>query len=120
MRRHNYKLLKRYIVLCWILDGGHYKKLTPIIKSHQVILDEFLTKYWLFYHKLLHYHEASNINMATLLSNEFNDLFSTKTDYEQLNDRIAKTLEKDKTSSKGNHDVLRTDTIRSYSNSFKA
>lgn len=91
-----FKLLTKYRVLCWIHDGRHYKKLTPIINSHQVILDEFITKYWIFYHKLLDYKQAPDPNMAILLSNEFNELFSTKTDYEQLNNRIAKTLAKQK------------------------
>jgi len=91
-----FKLLTKYRVLCWIHDGRHYKKLTPIFKSHQLILDEFITKYWIFYHKLLDYKQAPDPNMAIRLSNEFNELFSVDTDYEQLNDRIAKTLAKHK------------------------
>ena len=91
-----FRLLTKYRVLCWIHDGRHYKKLTPIFKSHQLILDEFISNYWIFYHKLLDYKEAPDPNRAIVLSNEFNDLFSTKTDYEQLNDRIAKTLAKHK------------------------
>lgn len=91
-----FKLLTKYIALCWIHDGRHYKKLTPLIKSHKAILNEFLTRYWLFYHKLLDYKEAPDPHMAILLSKEFDELFSTQTDYEQLNERIAKTLLKHK------------------------
>jgi len=91
-----FKLLTKYMGLCWIHDGRHYKKLTPIIKSHKAILNEFLTRYWLFYHKLLDYKEAPDPNMAILLCKEFDELFSTQTHYEQLNDRIAKTLLKQK------------------------
>jgi len=89
-----FKLLTKYIALCWIHDGRHYKKLTPTIGRHKKILDEFITHYWIYYHKLLAYKEAPDPQKQTQLIDEFDKLFSTQTDYEQLNDRIAKTLAK--------------------------
>ncbi|MCP4161589.1 MAG: transposase [Deltaproteobacteria bacterium] len=89
-----FKLLTQYLVLCWIHDGRHYKKLNPIIHLHQTTLDKFITRYWVYYHKLLDYKEAPNQNKYNQLSKEFDDLFSTQTNYEQLNDRIAKTFAK--------------------------
>ena len=89
-----FKLLTKYLALCWIHDGRHYKKLNPLLQQHKMILDEFITRYWVYYHKLLDYKEAPDPNKHKLLSEEFDDLFSTQTGYEQLNDRIAKTLAK--------------------------
>jgi hypothetical protein len=89
-----FKLLTKYLALCWIHDGRHYKKLNPVIQQHKRILNEFITRYWVYYHKLLDYKEAPDPNKYQQLSQEFDDLFSTQTGYEQLNDRIAKTLAK--------------------------
>jgi hypothetical protein len=95
-----FKLLTPQLALCWIHDGRHYKKLRPIIPLYQKELDKFLTRYWVYYHKLKDYKEAPEvlpcgyINDAILLSKEFEELFSTKTGYEELDDRISKTLNK--------------------------
>ena len=87
-----FKLLTEYLALCWIHDGRHYKKLNPFIQLHKTTLDEFITRYWVYYHKLLDYKKAPDPNKHSQLSKDFDDLFSTQTNYEQLNDRIAKTL----------------------------
>ena len=89
-----FKLLTEELALCWIHDGRHYKKLHPIVPLHQSILDNFLTQYWLFYHKLIAYQKEPDPTKINLLRKEFNALFSTQTEYEQLNERIAKTLAK--------------------------
>lgn len=85
-----FKLLTPQLALCWIHDGRHYKKLRPIIPLYQKELDEFLEKYWLYYHKLKDYKEAPDDNRLKLLTEEFEELFSTKTGYEELDDRIDK------------------------------
>jgi hypothetical protein len=89
-----FKLLAQHIALCWIHDGRHYKKLRPVAPQHKKALKDFLTQYWLFYHQLKAYKEAPNNQQASILPQEFDTLFSTKTDYEQLDERIAKTRAK--------------------------
>ncbi|MBT7411102.1 MAG: transposase, partial [Methylococcales bacterium] len=91
-----FKLLTKELTLCWVHDGRHYKKLNPIIPKHKKILDNFLTRYWAFYHKLKKYKKSPTLNKATSLSSKFDKLFSTLTSYEQLNKRISKTLAKKK------------------------
>ncbi len=91
-----FKLLTEELALCWIHDGRHYKKLHPIVPLHQSILDNFLTQYWLYYHKLIAYQKKPDPTQAILLAQEFDVLFSTETEYEQLNARTAKTLAKHK------------------------
>jgi hypothetical protein len=89
-----FKLLTKELALCWIHDGRHYKKLHPVVPLHQSILDDFLSQYWIFYHKLIDYQEDPNPTKISLLTQDFDVLFSTQTEYEQLNDRIAKTRAK--------------------------
>jgi len=64
-----YKLLALSISLCWVHLGRNFKKLHPKIKYHQ---------------------EAKQLNA------DFDKLFSTKTGFDQLDERIAKTKSKKK------------------------
>ena len=89
-----FKLLAKALALCWIHDGRHYKKLTPRLVRHREQLDSFLDEYWAFYHELLAYKNGPSSDRAAALSEQFNTLFATITGYDQLDDRIAKTLAK--------------------------
>jgi hypothetical protein len=91
-----FKLLTEELTLCWIHDGRHYKKLNPVIPLHETLRDEFLTQYWLYYHKLLEYKEAPDPNRAVALAQQFDELFVTQTGCQQLDERIAKTYAKRK------------------------
>jgi len=68
-------------------------KLSKKIRGQQTV-DDFLTKYWDYYHQLLDYKKTPNPEKSIHLAKAFDELFHTQTDYEQLNDRIAKTLAK--------------------------
>jgi hypothetical protein len=80
--------------LCWVHDGRHYKKLTPFLDYHRQLLDDFKTEFWTFYHKLQRYRASPSGEQATMLSQEFDTLFSMVTAYEALDKRIAKTKAK--------------------------
>jgi hypothetical protein len=67
---------------------------TPRLVRHQKQLDSFLDQYWTFYHQLLAYKTESSLAQVAALTEQFNALFATKTGYDQLDDRIAKTLAK--------------------------
>ena len=88
--------ITRYKALCWVHEGRHYKKLNPIIPFNRKILDDFIKQFWNFYKSLLDYKKTPSTTMAQQLTKEFDGLFSTKTGYEALDERIAKTLEKKK------------------------
>lgn len=91
-----FKQITKLLALCWIHDGRHYKRLMPVIDLHRKKLDEFLAKYWDYYHRLLDYKKNPKPSIGKKLSDEFDELFSTKTGYEQLDKRIEKTkLKKD-------------------------
>jgi len=88
--------IAKYKSLCWVHEGRHYKKLTPFVKHHQVILDSFIEKFWDYYGELLKYKLSPSNAIAKKLSREFDVLFSTKTGYSALDERIARTLSKKK------------------------
>jgi len=91
-----YKLLASLIVLCWVHIGRHFKKLNPTLKYHQQLLRDFLDDFWAFYHRLNDYKKTPDIIDQQQLIEDFDELFSRKTGYEHLDERIAKTRAKKK------------------------
>jgi hypothetical protein len=89
-----FKLVTQQLALCWVHDGRLYKKLDPCVPGNRQLLDSFLDKYWEFYRQLLEYRENPTKKDHVRLDNEFDELFSTQTDYYALDQRIAKTKEK--------------------------
>lgn len=79
---------------CWIHDGRNYKKLRPIVPYYYEKLKAFLDRYWDYYRKLCEFRIKPDAEVAEQLDSEFDQLFSTKTDYDQLDERISKTKEK--------------------------
>ena len=89
-----FKLLTKHMGLCWVHDGRHYKKLTPIVPEHQSALTGFRDRYWAYYAELLNYQRGPSPERKDELSKEFDTLFATTTGYGALDDRIAKTQSK--------------------------
>jgi hypothetical protein len=89
-----FKQLTRYQGLCWVHDGRHYKKLKPVVPAHQEVLTRFRGRYWAYYTKLLKYQRKPTVDCQEVLSTQFDELFSTTTGYDDLDDRIAKTSAK--------------------------
>ncbi len=81
--------------LCWVHDGRLYKKLNPVVPLYKEQLEDFLTRFWDYYGKLLDYKEQPTCVQAEKLSAEFDELFSTKIGYYALDDRIEKTKAKE-------------------------
>lgn len=80
--------------LCWVHEGRHYKKLTPFLDYHRQLLADFRRRFWQFYHQLQAFRCQPSASQVTLLSQEFDQLFSTVTGYDLLDERIAKTKAK--------------------------
>ena len=89
-----FKLLTDELALCWIHAGRHYKRLAPVVPRHQDKLKGFLQDFWSYYRNLLAYKKAPNAKQAKSLANEFDTLFSTKTGYDDLDERIEKNRTK--------------------------
>lgn len=86
-----YHLLTDEHALCWIHDARHYAKLTPVVPVHRELLAAFQTDYWAFYHQLVAYRTAPTALEAARLRADFDELFSRRTGYLALDERIAKT-----------------------------
>ena len=86
--------LGQEMMLCWVHDGRHYKKLMPVIAVHRELLDDFLKQFWVYYHQLLDYHQQPTAEERLRLETAFDVLFSNHTGYDALDQRIAKTKAK--------------------------
>lgn len=89
-----YNLISENSALCWIHEGRHYKKLSPLVDINREKLELFIKDFWNYYHKLKVYKTAPNPELSNILEEDFEQLFSTKTGYDLLDDRISKTLAK--------------------------
>lgn len=80
--------------LCWIHEERHYAKLTPLIPYHQRLIDNFRSRIWEYYYQLTEYKKNPKEEDKIRLSNLFDEIFSTKTGYDELDNRIELTKEK--------------------------
>jgi hypothetical protein len=86
-----YHLLTDEHALCWVHDGRHYAKLTPVVPAHREMLAAFRTDYWVFYRQLVAYRTAPTTAERARLRARFDTLFTRRTGYLALDERIAKT-----------------------------
>jgi hypothetical protein len=89
-----FKWLTEELALCWVHEGRHYKKLTPVFVHHLELLSDFRKQFWEYYDELLAYQQHPIPEESARLETEFDRLFSTCTGYDALDARIAKTREK--------------------------
>ena len=75
-------------------EGRHYKILSPVVALHRAALDDFLKRFWAYYHLLLAYRRAPSADERQRMEGEFERLFTADTGYEELDKRIAKTKAK--------------------------
>lgn len=86
-----YHLLTDEHALCWIHDARHYTKLTPVVPTHRALLAAFRTDYWAFYRQLIAYRTAPTAAERARLRARFDTLFTRRTGYLALDERIAKS-----------------------------
>jgi hypothetical protein len=89
-----FKLLTEKLALCWIHEGRHYEKLSPVVGRHAEALETFQERLWNYYATLQDYRAGPSDERAARLRLEFDELFSTHTGYQALDDRITKTKSK--------------------------
>ncbi len=89
-----FKLLTERLALRWIHADRHYEKLSLVVASHKQLLEDFLNRFGDYYLSSQHYRAGPTLAQAEILWKEFADSFSTRTGYEALDFRIAKTAEK--------------------------
>ena len=79
------------LALCWVHEGRHYKKLMPVLVHHLKLLKDFRKQFWDFYDELLAYRQQPTLEEKVRLEAEFDRLFATRTGFDALDSRIAKT-----------------------------
>lgn len=89
-----FKKLTRWLMLCWLHEGRPYKQRHPVISLHREAQDDFLKRFWDYYHELLAYQRCPLPTERVRLESAFDELFATHTGYEALDERIAKTRAK--------------------------
>lgn len=85
-----YNLITLTAALCWIHAGRHLKKLNPVLKVHQLQLEEFLTQFWIYYDWLSEYKQNPTPEHKEQLLKDFDVIFSIKTNYFLLDERIER------------------------------
>jgi hypothetical protein len=80
--------------LCWIHEIRHYKKLTPILDCHKLVLHNFLNQLWQFYDLLNRYKEQPDIGLKIHIEWLFDSLFLTETGYTMLDETKAATMKR--------------------------
>ena len=89
-----FKLITADRALCWVHEGRHYKKLSPVFPCHQVILGQFIEDFWDYYRELLAYKDAPTDEVARQLKSKFRLLFESPSGYELLDERKQLTATK--------------------------
>jgi hypothetical protein len=89
-----FKLLTLYHTLCWVHEIRHFKKLNPFLELHRKKLIWILNEIWRFYETLKDYKENPAECKKQFIEQKFDVLFSTKTGYKELDERIALTKKK--------------------------
>ena len=80
--------------LCWVHEERHYEKLVPFLPHHQKLVDDFRSRIWDYYYELTEYKKNPKVEDKIRLSNLFDEIFSTKTGYDDLDYRIQMTKNK--------------------------
>lgn len=89
-----FKQITQELALCWVHEGRHYKKLTPIVNEHRQELEGFLSKFWDYYRALLRFKESPTKEAVLQLEAQFDILFNTSVNYVELAKRMSKTVAK--------------------------
>jgi hypothetical protein len=80
-----------HVMLCWVHEGRHYKKLCPYLAVHRQTVAQFRERFWEYYRELAAYREQPSAAEAARLREAFDRLFETRTGYELLDERIRLT-----------------------------
>jgi len=92
-----YRGIATYQSLCWLHEERHYKKMIPFLKIHQRTVEEVRNQIWDFYAKLLNFKalcSAQQSKQKQKLEQEFDEIFTQQTVYDELNNRLQKTFSK--------------------------
>jgi hypothetical protein len=76
---------------CWIHEIRHYKKLMPLLDHHRSLLDKVMDQLWGLFDLLIKYKNHPDKSLRVVIEWKFNWLFSRRTGYTDLDERLAST-----------------------------
>ena len=76
---------------CWIHEIRHYKKLVPFLDHHRSLLDKVMDQLWGLFDLLNRYKNHPDKSLRVVIEWKFNWLFSRRTGYTDLDERLAST-----------------------------
>jgi hypothetical protein len=76
---------------CWIHEIRHYKKLVPFLDHHRSLLDNVMDQLWGLFDLLNRYKNHPDKSLRVVIEWKFNWLFSRRTGYTDLDERLAST-----------------------------
>ena len=76
---------------CWIHEIRHYKKLMPFLDHHRSLLDKVMDHIWALFDLLDRYKNNPDKSLRVVIEWKFNWLFSRRTGYADLDERLAST-----------------------------
>jgi len=85
-----FKGLTRFLQLCWVHAGRHFKVLDPSTPEFRQILNRFLDALWTYYDRLLEYQRTPRSKDKARLRRKFDLVFKPETGYYALDRRIQK------------------------------
>ncbi|HBY93342.1 MAG TPA: hypothetical protein DEP84_05140 [Chloroflexi bacterium] len=89
-----FNLITEELALCWIHEGRHSTKLTPLVAHHRLLVEHFCDRFWNYSDELLAYRQHPTLAERQRLEAAFDTLFATRTGYWALDDRMARTRQK--------------------------
>lgn len=91
-----FRLVTEDLALCWVHEGRHYKKLVAHLAIHRRLIDTVRDELWAYYRELLAYRTQPTARERTRLVARFEALFGQVTGFRLLDERLARTREKQK------------------------
>jgi len=89
-----FMFLAMYHALCWIHEIRHYRKMNPYLDWHEEKLRTFLQTLYDFYEQLKKYKTHPTAKQKKMLGDRFDEIFSMKTGFNTLDNRIELTRKK--------------------------
>lgn len=79
-------------VLCWIHEERHYRKFISLTDDEKILIDGIRDAIWNLYEQLKEYKVTPNQDLRTRIEEEFDGLFSCKTESKAINNLMENTL----------------------------
>jgi len=86
-----YLEVSKHHAKCWIHEIRHYKKLVPLLDHHRSLLDKVMDQLWGLFDLLIRYKNHPDKSLRVVIEWKFDWLFSRRTGYTDLDERLAST-----------------------------